>query len=81
MFIPLLLYPRESVSSTHCIGGWVGPRASLDAMKKRKISFPCRESNRSFLVIQSVACPYTNEKSSGIYLEIDHIYITYQVMY
>jgi hypothetical protein len=29
---------------THCIGGWVGPTAGLDAMEKIK-SYPCRESN------------------------------------
>jgi hypothetical protein len=28
----------------HCIGGWVGPRAGLDVMEKRK-SGPSRESN------------------------------------
>ena len=26
---PLPLYPREK-PRTHCIGGWVGPRASLN---------------------------------------------------
>jgi hypothetical protein len=29
---------------THWIGGWVGPRAGLDAVAKRKIRDPCRES-------------------------------------
>jgi hypothetical protein len=27
------------------IGGWVGPRASLDVLEKRKIVYPCQESN------------------------------------
>jgi hypothetical protein len=30
------------------IGVWVGPRAGLIAVEKRKISFFCRESNPSF---------------------------------
>jgi hypothetical protein len=32
--------------STHCIGGWVGSRAGLDSMEKRK-SCPFQESNPS----------------------------------
>jgi hypothetical protein len=28
--------PGETASDTHCIKGWVGPRAGLDAMEKRK---------------------------------------------
>jgi hypothetical protein len=32
--------PTERVSDTHWIGGWVYPRASLDAVEKRKISYP-----------------------------------------
>jgi len=37
--------PKERVPGTHCIGGWVGPRAGLDAVVRRKISSPCRELN------------------------------------
>jgi hypothetical protein len=33
--------PTERAPVTHWIGGWVGPRAGLDAVVKRKI----RESN------------------------------------
>jgi hypothetical protein len=29
---------------TNWIGGWVGPRADLDVLEKRKISFPYRHS-------------------------------------
>jgi hypothetical protein len=37
--------PRERAPGTHWIGGWVGPRAVLDAVVKRKIPRPYRESN------------------------------------
>jgi membrane protein insertase Oxa1/YidC/SpoIIIJ len=39
------LYLRERAPDTHCIGGWVGRRAILDAVVKRKISSLRRESN------------------------------------
>jgi hypothetical protein len=42
---PQPLYPRKRAIGTHWIGSWVGPRAGLDAMEKRKISFSCRRSN------------------------------------
>jgi hypothetical protein len=32
--------PRERAPGTNWIGGWVGPRAVLDAMVKRKIPSP-----------------------------------------
>jgi hypothetical protein len=44
-FTPRPLYPRNRARGTHWIRGWVGPRACLEAVKKRKISCPCRESN------------------------------------
>jgi hypothetical protein len=37
--------PRERAPGTHWIGVWVGPRASLDAVVKRKIPSPCQKSN------------------------------------
>jgi hypothetical protein len=37
-FTPRPLYPRERSSDTHCIGGWMGPRAGLDRVARRKIS-------------------------------------------
>jgi hypothetical protein len=36
--------PRERAPATHWIGGWVSPRASLDAVVKRKRPSPCRDS-------------------------------------
>jgi hypothetical protein len=45
----------ETALGTHCTGGWVGPRASLDIMEKRKVSCSCWELNPDSLVIQPVA--------------------------
>jgi hypothetical protein len=52
--------PRERVPGTHWIGGWVGPRAVLDAVVKRKIPSPLRESSPRTPIIQTVAQSYTN---------------------
>jgi hypothetical protein len=37
--------PRERAPGTRWIGGWMGPRVGLDAVVKRKIPTPCRDSN------------------------------------
>jgi hypothetical protein len=37
--------PRERAPGTHWIGGWMGPRAGLDAVVNRKIPSPCRNWN------------------------------------
>jgi hypothetical protein len=39
------LTPRERAPHTYWIGGWVGPRAGLDVVVKRKIPIPCWYSN------------------------------------
>jgi hypothetical protein len=39
------LYPRGKDPSTHWIGCWVGPRASLDAGARRKFLCRCQGSN------------------------------------
>jgi len=36
---------RERAPSTHWIGGWVGPRTSLDAAVRRKIPSPYWDSD------------------------------------
>jgi hypothetical protein len=41
---PCRFIPRERVPRTHWKGGWVGSRAGLDDVKKRKI-FPYKNSN------------------------------------
>jgi hypothetical protein len=52
--------PRERVPGTHWIEGWVGFRAVLDAVVKRKIPSPRRESNPRTLIVQPVAQRYTD---------------------
>jgi hypothetical protein len=61
-FTARLLYPQGK-SSCYPLdrGGWLGPRASLDAVVKRKIPSPCRDSNPP--IIQPVAQRYTTELS------------------
>jgi hypothetical protein len=39
------LPPGKGPPGTHCTGGWVGPRAGLDAKTRRKILCFCRGSN------------------------------------
>jgi hypothetical protein len=48
---------RERAPRTHWIGGWVGPRAMLDAVVKS----PRLESNPRTLIVQPVAQRYTDE--------------------
>jgi hypothetical protein len=55
---PAALLSGERSLGTHWIGGWVGPRAGLDTVVKRKILSPCQESNpdrpsRSLVVIRT----------------------------
>jgi hypothetical protein len=42
----------ERAPGTHWIGGWVGPRANLDAVVERKIPSPCQESNPRTPIIE-----------------------------
>jgi hypothetical protein len=53
--------PRVRAPGTHWIGGWVGPRAVLDAVVKRKIPSLRRESNPRTLIVQPVAQNYPTE--------------------
>jgi hypothetical protein len=49
----------ERTPGVHWLGGWVGPRAVLDAVK-RKIPSPRRESNTRTPTVQPVALRYTD---------------------
>jgi hypothetical protein len=57
---PAALPPGKRAPGTHLIGGWVGPRAVLDAVVKRKIPSPHRESNTRTQIVQPVAQRYTD---------------------
>jgi hypothetical protein len=52
--------PRERIPGTDWIGGWVGPRGVLDAVVKRKIPSPRRESNPRTPNVYTVAQRYTD---------------------
>jgi len=40
-----IVYPSHFTLSTNLTGGKVGSRAGLDVSKKRRVSFPCHETN------------------------------------
>jgi hypothetical protein len=52
--------PREAAPSTHWLLGWVGLRAVLDAVMKRKIPSLRWESNPRTPIVQPVAQRYTD---------------------
>jgi hypothetical protein len=57
---PCHFTPKERAPGIHWIGGWVDPRAVLDAVVKRKIPSSRRESNPRTPIIQPVAQRYTD---------------------
>jgi hypothetical protein len=58
---PATLPPGERAPGTYWLGGWVGPRAVLDTVVKRKIPSPRRESNpRTPIVSQPIVQRYTD---------------------
>jgi hypothetical protein len=60
LYAPAALPPRERAPGIHWIEGWVGPRAVLDAVVKRKIPIPRRESSLRTPIVQPVAQRYTD---------------------
>jgi hypothetical protein len=54
------LTPRGRVLGTHWTGGWVGPRSVLEAVMKRKIPSPRRESKPRTPIFQPVAQRYSD---------------------
>jgi hypothetical protein len=55
---PGLFTARERAPGTYWIGGWVGSRADLDAVEKRKIHSNLQESNPRTPIIQPIALIY-----------------------
>jgi hypothetical protein len=51
---------KEKTPGSHWIGGWLGPRAVLDAVVKRKIPSLRRESNPRTPIVQPVVQRYTD---------------------
>jgi hypothetical protein len=49
--------PRKTAPGIHCIGGWVGPTADLDAMDWRKIC--CFDANKT-PAVQPIAHSYSS---------------------
>jgi hypothetical protein len=47
--------PKERATHTHSIGDWVGPRADLDTVVKRKIPSSRHESNPRTPIVQPAA--------------------------
>jgi hypothetical protein len=52
--------PRGRAPGNHWVGGWVSPKAGLDAVVKRKIPSPRQESNPRTPIVQPVAQRYTD---------------------
>jgi hypothetical protein len=64
---PATLPPRKRAPGTHCIRGWVGPRAVLDAVVKRNNFQPPPGMDLRTPIIQPVAQRYA-ELSRLLYI-------------
>jgi hypothetical protein len=53
-----LRYSQGKRPDTHWIGGWVSPKAGLDAVSKRKIPSICRDSNPDHPMVQPIVSRY-----------------------
>jgi hypothetical protein len=61
----------EMFLGTHWIGGWVVPRAGLDAVAKRKYACHCRESNPGRPVRSLVVKPLSQNVNSVGWIHVD----------
>jgi hypothetical protein len=55
LHVPAALSPKKQPSGTHCMWGCVSPRAGVDFMEKRNISWAYRKSNPNTSVLQPAA--------------------------
>jgi hypothetical protein len=58
------LSPEERFTGTHSIGGWVCPRAAIDAMEKRNLVLPGTEPMLSSPSLYRLLLWYGKEKLS-----------------
>jgi hypothetical protein len=67
--VPLILNPGERAPGVYSLGGWVDLRAGVDAVEKRQITFPCRDSNCDSSVLYPLASRYSGPRlgSTGSY--------------
>jgi hypothetical protein len=62
---PICFTPRERSPRAHWIGGWVGSRASLHVVSKRKIPSPHQDSNTYHVIVQPIVSCYTDWWTGG----------------
>jgi hypothetical protein len=66
---------------SHWIGGRAGSRVELDALEKRKISYPCRKLNHDPSEVQSIAYShYTNWAIPALYFLLS-LYLLFLSLY
>ena len=56
----------SSLTGSHCIVGWISPRASSDASQQRKISYHCRESNHVACSEVTIPTELSGSQSDGV---------------
>jgi hypothetical protein len=52
--------PGDRAPGIHWLGGWVGSRADLDVVEKKKLPNPRREPNPRTSIVHSTDSRYTN---------------------
>jgi hypothetical protein len=75
-FAPLPLYQQERTLCTHWIGGCVVPRASLDDLEKRIISYLCWDLNPRLSSMCLIALPcmlsWLHNREGGVMYYFSH---------